>query len=564
MTILIWAVVVLVALYVLLPPVLWLARMWTERGEREAFGSVGNYTFAVNGSGRIVNPDGKHQVMSDDAIEHQVESIRGELSEGAPAGEPKRILVHIHGGLQPLHHSRANALRRYERIKNAGYRPLFVNWESGPLATYWEHLFRVRAGRRQPRLALATYPFVFLADVLRGVAGAPNSLIRRLYTYLFRRQANKPVEALNEELVRRVLAGHGPAIVTSIGSDSRSMGSRSGRLLGWLIPRTVSILTGAFVEGPGTAAWQNMQRRTTTTFRKPREFDLAERANSEGVGLEQATTAALDSKASGGFSRLIKELCDLTSVSAPGGTAGRHEQLPNSEYEITLVGHSMGAIIANRILREHPHLPIKQVVYMGAACSIRDCFDAVLPFIDGQEPEQRATFYNLSLHPEAERRERNAMDLVPRGSLLEWIDDMFESPRAFLDRRVGKWENVMQATHLVPEHLRGHVKLKAFGVGPEATGDPQMHGEFDNKRFWEQSYWEPVRQQPVPAPASAAPGSTAASGGPSASPPTTLSPTAVALDEAVSLDESMPQQEPGSPNEPVPQGEERADVGQPR
>jgi hypothetical protein len=562
MSVWLWALIGIVALYLLLPPVLWIVRRWSEGAGKEAQETVGAYTFAINGDGLVVNPDADHQVMSPSAIREQLNLIVTELDAPAPAREPKRILVYVHGGLQPLHGSRESARSRYPRIARDGYRPLFVNWESGPLATYWEHLFLIRSGRKRRKLALASYPFVFLGDLLRGVANAPNSLVRRLYNYI-RRPSDDAVNALHDGLVKHFVAGNGAAIETSIGEDSRVRKAQSGKSLGWLIPRAISVVTGAFVEGPGTAAWQNMQRRTKTTFRRPQEFDLAERARAWGGQLPVVVDAALDSPASGGLSLLVEQLCDLTSNDVAGASGTGHEREPNPEYEITLVGHSMGAIVANEVLRQHPHLPIKNIVYMGAACSIGDCFESVLEFIDGQLEADRATFYNLCLHPEAERRERNAVDLVPRGSLLEWIDDMFESPRAFVDRRAGKWENVLQATHMIPERLRGHVKIKAFGVGTGAKSDPQKHGEFDNKRFWEQSYWEPVREQPVPPPASASPGSTAAGGVPSGPPPTTLPPVAAALDEAVSLDVSMPQSEAGSPNGAVPQEEERADVSQP-
>ena len=85
------------------------------------------------------------------------------------------------------------------------------------------------------------------------------------------------------------------------------------------------------------------------------------------------------------------------------------------------------------------------------------------------------------------------------GSLLEWIDTFLTDPATPLDRTLGKWENIIQATHIIPLPVRPRVALKAFGVGTTATEGPQRHGEFDNYRpgegqtwrFWEPSFREP-------------------------------------------------------------------------
>jgi pimeloyl-ACP methyl ester carboxylesterase len=42
------------------------------------------------------------------------------------------------------------------------------------------------------------------------------------------------------------------------------------------------------------------------------------------------------------------------------------------DYYVDVIGHSMGAIVANEALRNFPDLRIRNLVYMAAACSIRD------------------------------------------------------------------------------------------------------------------------------------------------------------------------------------------------
>src|SRR5207248_2999500 len=94
---------------------------------------------------------------------------------------------------------------------------------------------------------------------------------------------------------------------------------------------------------------------------------------------------------------------------------------------ITLVGHSMGAIVCNRIVGGYPELKFKDIVYMGAACSVREFQANVVPYLVNN---RHTRFYNLSLHPQCEAGEislsqpKIKFDIAPRGSLLVWLDNI--------------------------------------------------------------------------------------------------------------------------------------------
>ena len=70
-------------------------------------------------------------------------------------------------------------------------------------------------------------------------------------------------------------------------------------------------------------------------------------------------------------------------------------------WEVTLIGHSMGTIVLNRMLDLFPNLPVQRLVYMGAACTFRDFARSVTPCIQ----RTGARFSNLCLHPVTESRE---------------------------------------------------------------------------------------------------------------------------------------------------------------
>lgn len=82
---------------------------------------------------------------------------------------------------------------------------------------------------------------------------------------------------------------------------------------------------------------------------------------------------------------------------------------------ITLVGHSMGAIIVNNLLSVDATLKYNNIVHMASADSIANLFEYVLPYLS---EHQGARFYSLSLHPENEVRESNALGTIPSGRLL--------------------------------------------------------------------------------------------------------------------------------------------------
>jgi hypothetical protein len=162
-------------------------------------------------------------------------------------------------------------------------------------------------------------------------------------------------------------------------------------------------------------------------------------------------------------------------------------------YSITLVGHSMGAIILNDALAllgseqdALGEIPIEDVIYMAPACSIEEAAVAIVGYL-ARRPGCR--FHLMTLHPVAEADEMGVYGLVPRGSLLEWIDNYYTSPTSPQDRRLGKWANVMQAVHLFRD-VASRVTIKAFGVKDDSI--PQAHGDFNLCPFWRVDFRDPT------------------------------------------------------------------------
>src|SRR5262249_8589261 len=131
-----------------------------------------------------------------------------------------------------------------------------------------------------------------------------------------------------------------------------------------------------------------------------------------------------------------------------------------TRYEFTIIGHSMGAIVATEIIRTHRELPIRNIVLMAPAISVREMELAVVPSLESHPSTE---FYLLTLHPLAARSEHHFFRIPPSGSPLEWIDAYFAHPETDLDLMLGKYDTAVQASILFPPEIRGQIHIKGFG-----------------------------------------------------------------------------------------------------
>jgi hypothetical protein len=156
----------------------------------------------------------------------------------------------------------------------------------------------------------------------------------------------------------------------------------------------------------------------------------------------------------------------------------------------------MGAILVNRILRDEPTLPVSNIVYMAAACSIKDYEDTIFPYL---RQHTDVKMYHLVLHYIAELRDRTtkfgfgAVDFPPRGSLLVWIDNFLGDPKTYRDRTAGRTVNLMAAIDNMDswKDIVPRVHVREFNVGRrfEKT-EPQHHGDFGRISFWKPGCWK--------------------------------------------------------------------------
>ncbi len=460
-----------------------------------------NHIVMANGLGNPTDPSsnffGKHLSYVPGVTYRQMDDVRfGEhlyqirqamIAHPVEANGKRKVLIFIHGGLNTATDSVARASRLNESIGQAGYFPVFVNWESSFPTSYFDHLFNFRQGRRtfhwccgnpdapEPLktavgavVGALTMPFYLATDMARGVLRAPvvwfSLMTKRDQASALSRSASSTFSSLRrrfDSALRDPTGAHPDTVAISEGPDQRNLGERIVTTVDDFNP--LKLPASLIIDAGGTSAWANMVRRTRTLFQRDADFE-------RDVGTAQP---------GGALARWLTHLQE--TIDQNGGPEA---------WDVTVVGHSMGAIILNEILRDVPTLPVSSIVYMAAAASIRDYQDTVFPYL--LHANTKAEVYHLTLHPDAETEERSFGSIAPDGSLLVWIDAFLSSPATALDLTAGRFTNLLPTLEGTPAPIRERIHVKAFGVGRSlASTDPQAHGDFDTIEFWKPSVWAP-------------------------------------------------------------------------
>ena len=411
------------------------------------------------------------------------------IIDGIKASRAKSVLFFIHGGMNfPGGAARHAAwlIGQDKRstdfdLSSTGY-PIFICWDSPPTG-YLEQLAWVRAGRSEQygrsiahtAYAIGTLPFHLLADLGRGFTRFPAELSMFMYNDMYSitptpfsefKTSSEETEYLNNCTQPNV---HVTKQVNIPVGFARFTENTETVLLFPL--RTLSL---PIINSFGVGAWENMLRHTDTMFDRT---DTGTRKHPTPVEV------AVERNQTGALAIFFSHLQEENSVS----------KLP-----ITLVGHSMGAIVSNRIILGYPDLNYRNIVYMGAACTVREFQASVVPYMT---KHPRTHFYNLSLHPQCETGEvalspqNIKLDIAPRGSLLVWLDNIFTRPPAEDVRRLGTFQTAVLASHNFPETIRPNITLKCFDFGGVETHSPliwhpQHHADFAQSPFWDQGFWK--------------------------------------------------------------------------
>ncbi|MEM7168164.1 MAG: hypothetical protein AAF581_22140 [Planctomycetota bacterium] len=374
---------------------------------------------------------------------------------------PQSILIFIHGGMNTIEGGlqRAKDATAAMQQDDPTIYPIFVNWHSR-FVTWYDRLLRIRQGRAKPVVAWFTWPFVLGADFGRSATRLPATMLGETARSL----SNLTGIGRNIEL------GPTPLPAGNVRLDNHykpSFRAKVGSLVLQVIPGALRPVTMLLADTVLYDSYRMMLRRIDMLFRT--EADYAETSRSvQGAGSNGAVTKLTE----------------------------RLKNLPNNP-SLTLVGHSLGCIAANEILRRNPLLKFDNIVFMAAGCSSKDFLDTIPGYL---EKHKDSNFFALSLHPNADRNEKSGWGSLPNGSLLEWLDAYAIQVHSPLEKTFGKWNNAMETLPFldkVKPEVQKRICLKGFAVRGKQF--PAKHGDFDDFPFWRRSFWNPADQTVKPA-----------------------------------------------------------------
>jgi hypothetical protein len=434
-----------------------------------------------------------------DSIRQTIVDWRKTKSNGGNG--PIRIVLFVHGGLNSPGSALKKMVELDSAIKRNNMLPLYINWNSDAVTAYTDHLLHVRQGQRFHWTWLNFFPGILTTGITlgedfgRGVVETPGALVveaKNIWydAVLNRSRTRKTTDAVLDTVSNR----NGDPLAIKYGVYHRTQWEALGSRLTALPWFAVHALTLPVVLMIGPPGWDNMVGRTRNAFRTPSEFEHLKKANGSVLGERGAT---------GGAALFVQVL----------------RQAMERGDSIELIGHSMGAILSDRLLEyelglrgsikegsPQRELPISNVVYVGAANTIASMEEAVIPFMRNSPG---TTFHVVNLHPLAESREAmisgssdfaDWFQLIPRGSFPVYLDDYLRHPVTEDDRVLGKQENIIRVLHVFPADIRDRVTVKWFGFRDTTVNNgfgadhklPRVHGDLAiaGVCFWLASYQE--------------------------------------------------------------------------
>lgn len=379
--------------------------------------------------------------------------------ESVPAEQraPLKLLLFVHGGLNGYNEDfkRMKEMmpeetcqdlkvtdRKYSlfvsaactKAKSAFY-PVFINWNSGLLDSIGDDLIFVRFGHRlkgwETLAGVVSMPFVLASRLAASVFLVPNSWGVSVWRQ-FEEGEPAPVDIAQSVLMSPVRA-----------------------------------LTTPGLKAFGTSAWEIMKSRADllTAAHLPK--------SKTGVGAGLGLIRALNAR--------------IGRLDNGAGWKMNGEEGPHGPVEITLVGHSMGAIVLNRLIAAESVLSARHIVYLAPASSNYEVGLLLEPYLKRRAPKSKTDFWLFTLHNHDEQMETQWKSFIfPRGSLLVWIDNYFEPGTSAGDERSGRYRASQK-------YFDGKGRLTNFHLCPWPDSDkarPRKHGDMDVPATLERVLWK--------------------------------------------------------------------------
>ena len=383
--------------------------------------------------------------------------------------KPKQIssiTFFIHGGMNTKDSLGIRTEKTIPKMLCDGTYPIFIAWDSELLNNYWDHLALIRQGEVQPTAGKLSFPYFLFKDLLASVIEIPESFYYSGERFI---EVLRQYESFQEQSANNAFLHLKANTSFRLYNSNDDTGIEAFDNLTIINP--VKLITTPIISQGGKGAWQSMKRRTNVIFFCGNTYY---NYNS-------------DTGANG-------EVCGGPFIDLPRGSTAStlffdkfKNSLASEKFTINLIGHSMGAIVANHLLTLYPTLKFDNIIHLASAASVKEVGDSLNPYLH-KNPDSK--FYALSINPYNDLNESNYLDFVPRGSLLVWLDNFFINPDDFRDLTSGFWFNMVRSVETIfpNKEIQKRVHLVQFGI--DDGKPPSTHGSFDDYQFWLPDFWK--------------------------------------------------------------------------
>lgn len=320
-----------------------------------------------------------------------LDAVSARVDQTCSAGVGRaHVMLFVHGGMVSTRAAMKSSseLDASGVFAERGIVPVYINWNSSLFSAMADDLLWVRAGNRAPE----------------GVVVAPVVLATRLVSGLFEAPPNLYYQLIDETRYFQKWP-----------EEQNSAGKIAADGALGLVHAPLTIVSVPLFTGFGRGAWQMMKRRIDVMFaaqKAPKRFFYRKPDQRPGVMRTFMTSLA--------ERRLNWE-----------------QQC--ADFELDFFGHSMGALVGVRMLREFGDLEFNRVVFAAAAASAEDFVTTLPAYL---KTHRRSEFFNYGLSVVDEGNELTVKSaLFPRGSLLVWVDNFFDPLLSPEDYRVGDYFN---------------------------------------------------------------------------------------------------------------------------
>jgi hypothetical protein len=383
------------------------------------------------------------------------------------AGDRVELLFFFHGGLNTrsgaLQRAATDILRMQCEKRDTPLYPIFVNWQTSLPASYKDHLISVHKGHEAPGLAKAlAWPFQLGSDLARAAIESPVAYYLHVWD---RKRSWQFKEADKIAAVAPSCNRPGPDFFREGEMRTKRLSAAADIAKGVLMS-PITLGGAGLIDAAGSSAWGAMIYTSDRLFFDPQEIHHDYRYTPSDTG-------------AGGLAAFLRLL--------------REDEALRKRLDITIVAHSAGAVVANKLISYFGRtLPIHNLVYMAPACTIDELMDGgkLTQFLRG-DPEGRK-LYILALHEKAELENQTFFGLAPRGTLLVWLDEFIQPKSSeFTGMMLGRARNLRLHVHLMPCDVQKQVFITAFDDDASSTTQPQTHGSFGELSYWQPAQWLP-------------------------------------------------------------------------